>query len=352
MLAVLKKIAALNVADRRNRQEGKIKFEYAGGKYDGILQSQGTPTGERVVLILALITKTQRSLEDLGMRDKLRDQLKETMANGQKGLVIFTAMPGDGLTQMWVAGLRATDRLLRDFVAIQDVNNPEPDVENVEPTKFNSATGETAETPLAKLLLRIPDVLCIPNISSPGALGILCEQTNKHEKLNVISIRGKDAIDAIYRTAALRPEVDELANALTGVLYVRLIRRLCESCREAVPPTPELLQRLGIPAGRVNFLYREKQPLPPGTPPPPKKKGEPEICPNCRGVGYKGRIGLFELVRINDAMRAAIKQKVAPDVLRNLSRQAGNRTLQEEGVLLIAAGVTSLAELQRVLKPQ
>ena len=99
-------------------------------------------------------------------------------------------------------------------------------------------------------------------------------------------------------------------------------------------------------------MYREKQPLPPGTPPPPKKKGEPEVCPNCRGIGYKGKIGLFEMIQIDAGMRAGIKQKVAPEVLRNLSRKAGNRTLQEEGILLVASGVTSLDEMKRILKPQ
>ncbi|MFO0884797.1 MAG: ATPase, T2SS/T4P/T4SS family [Pirellulales bacterium] len=351
ILAVLKKLGGLNVADRRGKQEGKIKVEYAGSKYDGLLQTQGTQTGERVLLTLTVITKTQPTLEMLGMREKMRESYSALCGFGQKGIFIFSSMPQDGLTSMWVAGLKAVDRLTRDFVSIQDEAKLEPDVENVEMVKYNSAAGETSATPIPKLLLKMPEVLCVPHIESGQTLGILADLANGQDKLNLISVRGKDCIDAIYRTMALQPEdMGDFARALTGVVYVRMIRRLCEGCREAFQPDPAFLQRLGIPPGKVNVLYREKQPLPPGTPPPPKKKGEPEVCPQCKGIGYRGRIGLFELVTINDAMRDAITKKAAPEVLRQLSRQAGNPTLQEEGVFLIAAGVTSIAEVQRVLK--
>src|SRR4029079_18411095 len=93
------------------------------------------------------------------------------------------------------------------------------------------------------------------------------------------------------------------------------IRKLCEVCREPIQPTPQLLQRLGIPQGRVTVLFREKPPppLPPGAPPPEPpqpKKGDPPppplICPACRGLGFKGRTGLFELLIVDDKIREAL----------------------------------------------
>ena len=134
---------------------------------------------------------------------------------------------------------------------------------------------------------------------------------------------------------------------LRGVVYVRLVRRLCETCREAYQPAPDLLQKLGIPAGRVQVLYREKQPRQPGQ---ERKRGEPEICPACRGLGYKGRIGIFEIMALDDKMRQAVRKQANIETLKKLARAAGNRTLQEEGILLVALGTTSLTELQRVLK--
>jgi type II secretory ATPase GspE/PulE/Tfp pilus assembly ATPase PilB-like protein len=112
-----------------------------------------------------------------------------------------------------------------------------------------------------------------------------------------------------------------------------------------------VLQRLGIPAGRVQTLYREKQPLPPGVEPPKRKKGDPpEICPQCNGIGYHGRTAIYEVLIVDDKLREAIAKQPKIEVLRQVSRQAGNWSLQEEGILLLAQGVTSFTELQRVLK--
>ena len=109
-------------------------------------------------------------------------------------------------------------------------------------------------------------------------------------------------------------------------------------------------QRLGIPPGRVQVLYREKQPPPPGQPPPQKKKGEPEVCPACRGLGYRGRTGIYEVLTVDDKIRQALVRQAPVDDIRKLARQGGNRSLQEEGILIMALGTTSLTELQRVMK--
>lgn len=347
MLAVLKRIAHLNAQDRRTKQEGKLRVEFEGHKWDITLQSQGTPTGERVVIGFTLITKQARSLEDLGMRDKQREQLDALMGVGQQGIVVFAALPGDGLTATWVSALRGTDRLMRDFVSIEEVKKREPEVENVDVQKFDSSKGESPEGLLPKLIIKQPEVICIPELTSGDALTKIAEWIKNENKLSLLSVRAKDASEAVLRLLALKAPPDTLAPVLKGVVYTRLLRRLCEVCREAVQPTPELLQRLGIPAGRVQMLYREKQPLQPGQ---EKKRGQPEICPACKGLGYKGRIGIFEILTIDDKFRQAIIKQPNAETFRKLAKAAGHRGLQEEGVLLVATGVTSLSELQRALK--
>jgi type II secretory ATPase GspE/PulE/Tfp pilus assembly ATPase PilB-like protein len=135
------------------------------------------------------------------------------------------------------------------------------------------------------------------------------------------------------------------------VLNQRLIRKLCDECKQAFPPPPQLLQKLGIPAGRVQVLYREYQP------PPPEQlvddKGrpiEPPICPKCGGLGYFGRTALFELLVVDAALRDALIKQPKLEVLRSVARKSGHRTIQEEGILLVARGITSIPELQRVMK--
>jgi type II secretory ATPase GspE/PulE/Tfp pilus assembly ATPase PilB-like protein len=347
MLLVLKRIAHLNGQDRRTKQEGKLRVEFEGTKWDTTLQTQGTPTGERAVVGFTIISKTTRSLEDLGMRDKQREQLNSLIGVGNHGIVVFAALPGDGLTATWVSSLRGTDRLMRDFVSIEDVKKREPEVENVDVQKFDSSKGETPEGLLPKLIIKQPEVICVPDLASGDALTKIAEWIKAENKLSLMSLRAKDASDAVLRLLALKTPPDTLAPVLKGVVYSRLLRRLCEVCREAVQPTPELLQRLGIPAGRVQTLYREKQPLQPGQ---EKKRGQPEICPACKGLGYKGRIAIFEILTIDDKFRQAIIKQPNVETFRKVAKAAGHRGLQEEGVLLVATGVTSLAELQRALK--
>ncbi|MCA9134065.1 MAG: hypothetical protein KDA45_12950, partial [Planctomycetales bacterium] len=137
-----------------------------------------------------------------------------------------------------------------------------------------------------------------------------------------------------------------------GVLNQRLVRRLCTECRQPFQPSPQLLQKLGIPAGRVQSLYQ------PCIPPPPEQRvdanGKPleiEICQRCDGRGYYGRAAIFELLSMNDPIRRAILQKPQAAHILPVARQHGFLSLQEEGVLAVATGLTSLPELQRVLAP-
>lgn len=347
MLVVLKRLAHLKPQERRAKQEGKLRVELDGSKYDTTLTTQGTQAGERVAVHFKLITKTIRNLEELGMRDKLREQLQSLIGPGNHGLVAFAALPGDGLTSTWVAALRGTDRLMRDFVSVEEVQKREPEIENVDVQKFDASKGESPDTILPKLIVKQPEVICIPEVASGDALTTLIKWVQDENKLTLVSLRAKDGADTIQRLLALKAPPDGVSATLKGIVYTRLIRKLCETCRQAVQPSPELLQKLGIPAGRVQVLYQEKQPLQPGE---QRKRGVPEICPDCKGLGYKGRTAIFEFLVVDDKIRQAILKGAPADMLKKLSRAAGNRSLQEEGVLLVALGTTSIVELQRVLK--
>jgi len=299
------------------------------------------------VLSFTLITKHVRTLEELGMRDKQREQLNELIGPEHHGVVVFAALPGDGLSTTWQSSLKGTDRLMRDFITVEQVGKHEPDVENVDVQKYDPAKGESLEKLIPNLIRKQPEVICIPEIASGEALEKLCQWIKEEDKLSLVGIRGKDAADAILRLLALKTPPDVLAPVLKGIVYTRLVRRLCETCREAYQPDPALLQKLGIPAGRVQMLYREKQPPQPGQ---EKKRGQPEICPVCRGLGYKGRIAIFEFLVLDDKLRQALAKQPKVEIIKQLAKAAGNRSLLEEGILLVALGTTSLAEVQRVLK--
>lgn len=351
ILAVLKKLCNLNPAERRARQEGKLQVTYQGNKKNTTIASQGTPTGERVLITFLTVVKAAPTLEELGMREPLRQKVAEAVAD-RGHLMCVCAMPADGLSATWVAVLKACDRYMRDYVTLQDVAKPEPDVENVDSTpKFNAAAGETPMKHLPQVLLKQPEVLCVPEIADGQTLNVILDQCDEEHRNGIVSIRAKEATEGILRLLMLKPDPEKFAKALSCVINQRLIRKLCDACKEPFQPPPETLQRLGIPPGRVQVLYREKQPPPPGVELPKPKKGDPPlICPKCNGIGYHGRTAIYEVLMVDDKLREAIVKQPRIEVLRQVARQSGNWSLQEEGILLLAQGITSFTELQRVLK--
>ncbi len=138
----------------------------------------------------------------------------------------------------------------------------------------------------------------------------------------------------------MKPPLAELARCITAVLNQRLVRKLCDDCKEAYAPPPNVLQQLGIPPGRVQAFYRPPQP-----PEDPK-----QICRTCDGLGYLGRIAIFELLLVGDNLRAALAAQPSAEALRAAARKDGYQNLQQEGIVLVAKGITSLPELTRVLK--
>ena len=351
MLAVFKKLANLNPQDRRSRQEGKFSAEFHGREFICDFASQGVKTGERVLIKLAPKKGgSLETIEELGMRQGMRDEFKSLIDENQ-GFMIFATPPANGLSTLWHIGISTSDRFVRDFVALEDESNPEKEIINVGPIFYNAAGGQTPADLLPKLLLKQPDVFVVPELANGETVRILCEQVNKHHKMVITRVQAKDTFEALLRVMMLKGPEGDFIDAVSAVLCGRLVRKLCEECKQSYQPTPQLLQKLGIPPGRVQVLYREFQ-----MPPPEQRvdeKGRPieiETCQKCAGLGYRGRTSIFELLKVDDKIREALRSKPNPDVLRKVGRSTGHRGLQEEGILLVAQGVTSLPELQRVLK--
>jgi type II secretory ATPase GspE/PulE/Tfp pilus assembly ATPase PilB-like protein len=350
ILAVFKKLANLDVKDRRSRQDGKFGAEFQGGKYTCDFTSQGTPTGERVLIKFVPKKPKFETIEDLGMRPSMRKEFKQ-LIDADQGLVIFSTPPGHGLTTLWKIGLETSDRFVRDFVALEEEGNPEQEVINIGPIFYRADQGQTPATLLPRLLLKQPDVFVVPNLTDGQTIKILCEQVNRHHKMVITRVQAKECVEALLRILLLKGPAEEFAKSVTMVLNGRLIRKLCNECKQSFKPNPQLLQKLGIPPSRVSLLYREFQP------PPPEEcvdeKGRPieiPVCSACGGIGYLGRTSIFEMLVVDDKVREALIKRPQLEILRKVARASGMRTLQEEGVLLVAQGVTSLPELQRVLK--
>ncbi|MFO0912354.1 MAG: ATPase, T2SS/T4P/T4SS family [Pirellulales bacterium] len=336
MLNVLKMMAALNPKERRERQAGDIGVKYKNAKLPMKIFSQGTKTGERVILQFTTQPVNFKSLSDLGMRGKMQEQLAKMLAT-PKGVFLFSSVPAGGLSTTVCNALKITDRYMRDFVSFQPTGIQEPVAENVEVITSEDSKG-TVEEQLLSIFRREPNVVVVHQMTSSQMVETMCQQAAK-DKLVLACIPAKEAVEALLRVLLLKVPPKVFAPVVFGVLNQRLIRKLCEECKEPYVPAPALLKKLGFPPGRVDTFYK-----------PPDPNETEEVCSHCGGIGYYGRTALFELLEVGPELRDALTKEPKLETLRKIVRDAQLGGMQEEGLLLVAQGITSLNELTRVLK--
>ncbi|MFC1759328.1 ATPase, T2SS/T4P/T4SS family [Planctomycetota bacterium] len=336
VLEAFKTLAGLKVEDRRNRQSGDFMTEYKKQKYRASILSQGTKTGERAILQIAQPHTKFNSLEEMGMRPKMIEQLTELLAR-ENGLILFSSAPSNGLSATFAIALKLTDRYMRDFVALQVKGSTEPIAENIDVTNWDPKT-ETPEKVLQTLLRKEPGAVVMSELPNAEVVTMLCEKAASVDKLVVTTIRAKEAVEALLRVLLMKVPATVFAPAVTAVVNQRLARKLCEECKEEYEPSPALLKKLGIPQGRIEKLFKPADPA-----------ERDKVCTECNGIGYIGRTAIYELLVVDESIRNALVEQPKLDVLRRLARKAGNRNLQQEGVVLVAKGITSVAELSRIV---
>lgn len=348
MLASLKQVAMLDYRERRQKQEGDFVAEYLRVKHKCRLTSQGIEAGERVLISISRKRPPLEKLEDIGMRPGMRKELLDAL-NSAGGLVLFSSLPGDGLSTTWRAALQSTDRFLRDYYTMQEKSRQEPEIINVTPEVWDESKGETMLSAMRSLLLREPNAIAFPEIGSAENLNEMCRLAATAEVSIATRIHARHAVEAVVRALLFKPDIDLFVSALELVVCQRVVRKLCPGCKQAFTPHPQMLAQLGLPPERVNVLYRHFQLRPEDL---VDERGNPrEVvpCEQCGGLGYLERTGVFELLRIDDRFREVLKTSPTVGALNQAAHQSGHISLKDEGVLLVARGETSLEELQRVL---
>ncbi|MDZ4819264.1 MAG: ATPase, T2SS/T4P/T4SS family [Planctomycetota bacterium] len=195
LLAVLKRIANKNEAERRKKQEGKFGVEYQGAKYTASIVCQGVESGERALVYLHDKKVRFKTFEGLGMRPKLVEQVKQTLSAPQ-GLILFSALPAGGLSTLFDVGLRESDRYMRDFAAIEEVSAGENEIENVTVHTYDAAAGETPMTKLPNIIRTYPGVYAIRDPFDAQSLGLLLEQI-PDDRVIMTSVRAKEAVESV-----------------------------------------------------------------------------------------------------------------------------------------------------------
>ncbi len=347
MLASMKRLANLDIQERRQRQQGFFVAEFMRTKFKCRLVSQGTKTGERVVIYVDRKKPPTESLEDCGMRPAIAEQVRLILSK-DNGLFLVSGLPSDGFTTAWRATLQACDRFVRDFFVIEEVAHSEPEVINVNRVTYDRNADEDPTSVLPRLLLRQPDVIALSDLANAPTLDAFCDLAIREKKFVVSRTHARSAVDAVLRMLALKGDAEKFSQALSGVICHRVLRKLCDKCKRAFQPSNSLLEQFGLPPGRVALMYQRYEPRPEDLVDKNGKPIEYQPCTTCSGIGYMERTAVFELLIINDAVRDAMRKRPTAQSLAAIARQHGHITMRDEAIVLIARGLTSVEEVQRV----
>ncbi len=352
MLVAFKQVCGLNPADRRSAQAGKCEIKLQKDKYQLGIQSQGVASGERVLIRLDAEKIPFARLAELGMREGMIEQLKEAL-DSEGSMVVISSPKGAGLSTTWNVAINAADRFVRDFQALEPETDKEPEIINISSNYYGGDTGLTPIGLIYKMILKEPDVFVMPTIPDDETLLRALEQCEKFDKQVIARLPATSAVDAAIKICGQFPQSAKLfAKRAKVILNQRLVRRLCEDCKVSFEPPAALLQKLGIPAGRVNVLYK------PFVMPPIEQQvdanGKPAPiapCETCQSRGYLGRIAIFELLAPGPQFREALLKTKDLGQLSQIAKSEGHKGLQSEAVLTVARGLTGLDELKRVFTP-
>ena len=348
VLTSLKHMAGLNPADRRNRQVGIFNAVIAEKKLKLELMSVGTKRGERVQIKLIEKRKHDLTLPQLGMWPEMIEKLYEHTSRA--GLVLVSAAPRDGLTTSWRAMLASTDRITRDWIAIVDNSDFETEVENIAVHKYDK-NGQNPDALIKKLLLSQPDALVVPDITDAELLDKMVEQGNRQDRTIMTRNLAKSAAESLLRMLVLAGDKRLFAQTVHCVVGQRLVRRLCDECKVPVQVKPQMIQKLGGDPKKTNRIYNAYK-LPP-VEQRVDENGKPiEMlpCKHCGGIGYLGRIAMYEMINITPQIREALVKQPKLDTIRKLANETGDLPMLRQGYRLVLMGITTISEVQRIMK--
>ena len=333
VINVFKVLSAMDITERRRPQDGSFRAETMGRQVDFRVATQGTRYGEKMSLRILDQGSVSPELPKLGMPKRTSDRVTRLIQEPH-GLILCCGPTGAGKSTTLYAALTAIDRYQRNVITVEDpIEYRIPHVNQIE---INQKAGQTFAGSLRSILRQDPDVVMIGEIRDAETATIACQAANTGHMV-FSTVHANDTITALYRLLELGIEAYVVADSVTGLIGQRLVRRLCTQCREAYRPNAELVRKAGLPPEKCETFYRVP-------------KTEQNDCPACGGTGFQGRIGVYELLVMSDRIREMLRSKAPVAALKAEARKDGMLTMQEEGLRLVARGITSIDELLRVVK--
>jgi len=321
----IKVMANLDIAERRVPQDGRIPLTVNGQPVDLRVSVLPTMFGESIVMRVLDRSQVSLDIERLGFReDDIR--LFRQIINKPHGVVIVTGPTGSGKTTTLYSALNELNTI--DVKILTTENPVEYDIEGLLQVQINDEIGLTFARCLRAFLRQDPDIILVGEIRDLETATIAI-QASLTGHLVFTTLHTNDAPSTIARMVDLGVEPFLITATLEAIVAQRLVRKICTHCKKPFEPTEEMLMELNLTPDDVKgkkFYYGEG-------------------CEFCNNTGYRGRMGIYEIMVIDDELRDMIVHQASPQLLRTEARKRGMRTLREAGLLAIYDGVTTIEEV-------
>ncbi len=333
---IMKLLSGLDIRVRDKRQAGGLKAELQEKPYELRVESTPLKEGlERLTIFCRDLTQKLETPDDLGFSEELKGKIRE-LSSQRSGLLLACGPPRSGTTTTTFAILRGIDAYLYAIFSLRsDLEGRE--LANITP--FQAEEGDSLEETLTRCIRAEADVIFVDPIRDAEFAQLLFKLAPK--VTFVTEFTARDAAEGILQLIRWAGDPQQVATHVRGVFSQKLIRKLCEKCKQAYRPNPKLIEKMGLPP-ETKVLFRRFKPL--------DDEEEFEPCEQCGGTGYYGRMALIELVEMTDAMRKLVASGPTAEKIRALARSEGMSTFQKDSLRHLAEGRTSLEELQRVFK--
>ena len=323
----IKVMADLDIAERRLPQDGRIELNVGGNPVDLRVSVLPVLFGEAVVMRVLDRTVVALDLNKIGMDPTTLTRLRR-MIKLPNGIVLVTGPTGSGKTTTLYSALNELNDTSTKIITSEDPI--EYDIEGITQCPVNPDIGVTFSAILRGILRHDPDKILVGEIRDYET-GEIAVQSALTGHLVFSTLHTNDAPTAITRLRDMGVPAFLITATVEGILAQRLVRRICTDCRTEFEPSDDLLMELQLPldtARKYNFYYG---------------KG----CARCNNTGYKGRVGLYELLEVTDEIRDCVAAEQSADEIRDVARNQGMTTLRESGLKLIFDGVTTIDEVVR-----
>lgn len=332
VLSRVKVMADLDIAERRIPQDGRIGLMVGGKPIDMRVATIPTVYGEKIVIRLLDRSNVMLKLEDLGFSPKALARYRKSFTRPY-GAILVTGPTGSGKSTTLYATLNILNSPEKNIITVEDP--VEYRLAGINQVQVNPKAGLTFASGLRSILRCDPDIIMIGEIRDRETAQIAIESALTGH-LVLSTLHTNDAPGALSRLTEMGIEPFLTASAVDCVLAQRLARKLCPYCKEPYKPTQEMLRRNDFPPEVVEnweevVLYR------------------PVGCSRCNNTGYKGRIGLFEVMLVSEAIERLTVERKSADEIGRVAQAEGMKTLRDDGIEKVLAGITSIEEIARVI---